>query len=61
MNATTKRSPGFAYSPMFPLGEDKTVWRKLDIAGVSTFEVDGKTVLRVTADALSELAFAAFQ
>src|SRR3984957_4786549 len=61
MNAETKRSPGFAYSPMFPLSEDGTTWRKLDIKGVSTFEVDGKTVLRVTADALSELAFAAFQ
>jgi fumarate hydratase class I len=61
MNATTKRSPGFAYSPMFPLGEDDTVWRKLEIDGVSSFEVDGKTVLRVTADALSELAFTAFR
>ncbi|HUW79550.1 MAG TPA: fumarate hydratase [Acidocella sp.] len=46
---------------MFPLGEDNTPWRKLDIAGVSTIEVDGKTVLKVSADALSELAFAAFR
>ena len=61
MNAETKRSPGFAYSPMFPLGEDGTTWRKLDIKGVSTLEVDGKTVLRVSADALSELAFEAFK
>ncbi|MDD2703876.1 MAG: fumarate hydratase, partial [Acidocella sp.] len=60
MNAETKRSPGFAYSPMFPLGEDTTKYRKLDIAGVSTIEVDGKTVLKVSADTLSELAFAAF-
>ncbi|WP_297495042.1 fumarate hydratase [Acidocella sp.] len=60
MNALPKRSPGFAYSPMFPLGEDTTTYRKLDIAGVSTIEVEGKTVLRVKADALSELAFAAF-
>ena len=61
MNAETKRSPGFAYSPMFPLGEDGTTWRKLDIKGISTLEVDGKTVLRVSADALSELAFEAFK
>ena len=60
MNAASKRSPGFAYSPMFPLGEDTTTYRKLDIEGVSTIEVEGKTVLKVTADALSELAFAAF-
>ncbi len=45
---------------MFPLGEDKTVWRKLDISGVSTIEVAGKKVLKISADALSELAFAAF-
>jgi fumarate hydratase class I len=60
MNATSKRSPGFAYAPMFPLGEDTTIYRKLDIAGVSTIEVEGKTVLKITADALSELAFEAF-
>jgi fumarate hydratase class I len=60
MNADTKRSPGFAYAPMFPLGEDTTKYRQLDITGVSTIEVDGKTVLKVSADALSELAFAAF-
>ena len=60
MNVTTKRSPGFAYSTMFPLGEDDTKWRKLDIGGISTIEVEGKTLLKVSADALSELAFAAF-
>ncbi|HEY1856487.1 fumarate hydratase [Acidocella sp.] len=60
MTVMTKRSPGFAYAPMFSLGDDDTQWRKLDIAGVSTIEVEGKTVLKVSADALSELAFAAF-
>jgi fumarate hydratase class I len=60
MNATSKRSPGFAYTPMFPLGEDTTPYRKLDIEGVSTIEVEGKTVLKVSADALSALAFEAF-
>ena len=57
---TTKLKPGFAYSPMLPLGEDTTQYRKLDIAGVSTIEVDGKTVLKVSPEALSELAFVAF-
>ncbi|MDE2239197.1 MAG: fumarate hydratase [Rhodospirillales bacterium] len=60
MNAPLQRSPGFSYSPMFPLGEDDTKYRKLDIEGVSTIEVEGKTVLKVTEGALSELAFAAF-
>jgi fumarate hydratase, class I len=60
MNAETKRSPGFAYSTMFPLGEDTTVYRKLNIEGVSTIEVEGKTVLKVSGDALSALAFEAF-
>ncbi|MGH3265311.1 MAG: fumarate hydratase, partial [Trebonia sp.] len=53
-------SPAFVYAPMFPLGPDATPWRKLDIAGVWTSICDGKTVLRVAPDALSELAFRAF-
>ncbi len=60
MNAEPKFSPGFTYSPMFPLGEDKTIWRKLDIPGVSTIEVAGKRVLKISQDALSALAFEAF-
>jgi fumarate hydratase class I len=60
MTVMTKRSPGFAYAPMFPLETEDTQWRKLDIRGVSTIEVEGKTVLKITADALAELAFAAF-
>jgi fumarate hydratase class I len=60
MNAEAKRAPGFAYAPMFPLGEDRTPYRRLEIAGVSSFEVDGKAVLKVSAEALTALAFAAF-
>jgi fumarate hydratase class I len=60
MNAEAKRAPGFTYAPMFPLGEDATPYRKLDIAGVSTIDVDGKTVLKISADALTALAFEAF-
>jgi len=56
----TKRPENFLYSPMFPLGEDPTPYRKLDIDGVSTIEVEGKTVLKISPDALSELAFQAF-
>jgi fumarate hydratase class I len=60
MNVDARLGPAFRYSPMFPLGEESTPYRKLDIEGVSTTEVDGKTVLKISADALSALAFEAF-
>jgi fumarate hydratase class I len=60
MNAPMQRPSGFAYSPMFPLGPDQTTWKKLDIKGVSTSTLDGRTVLRIQPDALSELALQAF-
>jgi fumarate hydratase, class I len=60
MDALPPRSPGFAYTPMFPLGEGSTPWKKLDIAGVSTATCDGQTVLRVQPEALSALAFQAY-
>ncbi|TCZ64524.1 fumarate hydratase [Roseicella aquatilis] len=44
---------------MFPLAEDRTPYRKLDIAGVSTLEVEGRTVLKVKPEALEQLAFQA--
>jgi fumarate hydratase class I len=46
---------------MFPLGPDRTPWKKLDIAGVSTSTCDGRTVLRIAPQALSELAFQAYR
>jgi fumarate hydratase class I len=51
---------------MFPLaqhagGPADIEWRKLPIDGVSTIEVEGRTVLRVAPRALSELAFQAFK
>ncbi len=51
----------FAYAPMFPLGEDRTPWRKLDIEGVSVATCDGRTVLRIAPRALSDLAAVAFR
>ncbi len=65
MNAPThavsgQRPSGFLYSPMFPLGPDQIAWKKLDIQGVTTSTCDGKTVLRIQPDALSELALRAF-
>jgi fumarate hydratase class I len=52
--------PGFKFSTMFPLNADSTPYRKLDIAGVSAIEVEGKRVLKITQKALEELALAAF-
>ena len=45
---------------MFPLAADTTPWRKLPIEGVRTITVEGKTVLRIAPEALSELAVRAF-
>src|SRR5689334_11877800 len=53
------RPPGYSFSTMFPLGADKTPYRKLPIEGVTTIEVDGKRVLRIPPKALEELAFTA--
>ena len=55
-----QRPADFLYSPMFPLAEGKTPWRKLPIEGVRTITVEGKTVLRIAPHALSELAVRAF-
>ncbi len=53
------RPANFLYSPMFPLGEDPTPYRKLDIEGVSTTTADGKTILKIAPEALTQLTFAA--
>ena len=55
------RPENFHFSTMFPLGDDPTPYRKLDIEGVSTIEVEGKRVLKVAPNVLSDLAFQAFK
>ena len=60
MNAPMPRPSGFLYSPMFPLGPDRTPWKQLPIPGVRTVTCDGQTVLRIAPDALRELAVRAF-
>jgi fumarate hydratase, class I len=55
-----QRPADFLYSPMFPLAEGATPWRKLPTEGVRTITVEAKTVLRIAPDALSELAVRAF-
>jgi fumarate hydratase class I len=60
VNVALPRPAGFVYSPMFPLGPDRTPWKKLAIEGVRTSTCDGQTVLRIAPEALSELAVRAF-
>lgn len=55
----SQRSKGFLYSPMLPLGEDRTPYRKLPIEGVRVIEVEGRKVLKVSPQALEQLAFTA--
>jgi fumarate hydratase class I len=61
MNVPPPRPSNFLYAPALPLGADATPWRKLDIAGLTTVACDGRTVLKVAPEALSELAFQAFR
>lgn len=52
--------PEFKYAPMFQLGEDKTQYRLLSKDGVSTASFEGKTILKVSKEALTLLAQQAF-
>jgi len=61
MNVVLPRPSNFLYAPAFPLGADATPWRKLDVAGISTAACDGRRVLKIAPEALSELAFQAFR
>ncbi|MEU7489547.1 fumarate hydratase [Streptomyces sp. NPDC042319] len=48
--------PEFAYTDLLPQGEDKTEYRLVTSEGVSTFEADGRTFLKVEPEALRKLA-----
>jgi fumarate hydratase class I len=61
MNAPIERPSNFAYAPLFPLGPADTPWRKLDVAGVRAIVCDGRSVLSIAPEALSELAVQAFR
>ena len=49
------KAPDFKYAPMFQLGEDKTEYRLISKEGVSTAEFEGKTILKVSKEALTLL------
>jgi fumarate hydratase class I len=52
--------PPYHHTPLFPLGPDKTPYRKLDVGGVTVEQVMGKDMLVVAPEALRALAEAAF-
>jgi fumarate hydratase class I len=61
MNApVTPPIPAYKHTPLFPLGKDKTPYRKLDATGVRVEKVLGRDVLVVPADAIRALAEEAY-
>ena len=52
--------PPYHHTPLFPLGPDKTPYRKLEVGGVRVEKVMGKDMLVVAPEALRALAEAAF-
>src|SRR4249920_3219728 len=57
---TPPTTPPYHHTPLFPLGPDKTPYRKLDIGGVKVEKVMGKDMLVVSHEALRALSEAAF-
>ena len=47
--------PEFIYEELLPIGPDTTEYRKLSSDGVSTFEADGRTFLKVSPEAIRSL------
>src|SRR6202008_351059 len=62
MNApvTPPTVPPYHHTPLFPLGPDKTPYRRLEIAGVKVEKVMGKDMLVIEREALRALSEAAF-
>lgn len=54
-------TPEFKYAPMFQVGSDTTEYYLLSKEGVSTAEFEGKTILKVSKEALTQLTNAAFK
>ena len=54
-------TPEFKYAPMFQMGKDDTEYYLLTKDGVSVSEFEGKPILKVSPEALTRLANAAFR
>jgi fumarate hydratase class I len=55
------KAPDFKYAPMFQLGEDTTEYYRLTGEGVSVGEFEGHPILKVSPEALTRMANAAFR
>jgi fumarate hydratase, class I len=60
MNAPVSVTPPYRHSPLFPLGQDVTPYRKIMSEGVRVEKVMGEEVIVVDREALRALAEAAF-
>jgi fumarate hydratase class I len=49
-------APTYRHTPLFPLGADRTTYRKLDCNGVRIGKALGREIVVVAADALRQLA-----
>ena len=55
------QAPDFKYAPMFQLGKDDTEYYLLTKEGVSVSEFEGTPILKVSKEALTKMANAAFR
>ncbi len=53
-------TPAYRHTPLFPLGEDRATYRKLECDGVRVERALGREIVVVAADALRQLSEAAF-
>jgi fumarate hydratase class I len=60
MNAPAAITPSYKHTPLFPLGQDRTRYRKLSAEGVRVESVGGRDLIVVEREALRALAEAAF-
>ncbi len=60
MNAPVNLSPPYRHSPLFPLGNDTTPYRKLSSNGVRVETIIGEEVVVISREALRALSEAAF-
>ena len=60
MNAPAQIVPPYKHTPLFPLGPDKTPYRKLTAQGVRVEKIMGRDMLVVEREAIRALAEAAF-
>ncbi|HVY59430.1 MAG TPA: fumarate hydratase [Xanthobacteraceae bacterium] len=60
MNAPTQVVPPYRHTPLFPIGADMTVYRKIGTEGVRVEKAMGREIVMIDREALRALAEAAF-